>query len=258
MVVPALVVAAVLGVALTGLWAGQRSLIYLPDRSRPAPPPDVVEVTLATGDGLDLTAWWLTATPRPDAAVIVFPGNAGNRTLRLPLARALVDSGLAVLLVDYRGYGGNPGRPSEEGLLADAHAARAWVGTQGVSRVVYFGESVGAGPATALALESAPDALVLRSPFTSLADAARVHYPFLPTGLLVWDRFPVADQVADVAAPVVVVAGSADTIIPIELSRAVADAAGAELIVLDGADHNDAALSSGSRLVDAIADAALP
>jgi fermentation-respiration switch protein FrsA (DUF1100 family) len=104
--------------------------------------------------------------------VLVFNGNGGNRAHRAPLAAALSRSGLAVLLFDYRGYGGNPGAPTEPGLLADARAARAYLASRpGVDpgRLVYLGESLGAAVAVALAVEVPPLALVLRSPFTSLA-----------------------------------------------------------------------------------------
>lgn len=247
-----LTVMVILGLMVGWLWLGQRRLIYLPDRESPLAPPEVAEVVLPTEEGLLLAAWWLTPADLPQAAVIVFPGNAGNRGGRLPLARALVEEGLGVLLVDYRGYGGNPGSPSEPGLLADARAARRWVDGAGVNKMVYLGESIGSGPATALALETPPSVLVLRSPFTSLADLARVHYPFLPTDLLLRDRFPVVDQVGDVAAVVVVVAGTEDSIVPLSHSQAVADAADAEIIVVDGADHNDPMLASGRQLVDAV------
>lgn len=246
------VLATVLGV----FWAGQRRMIYLADTTRPAAVAGVDEVTLETSDGLSLTAWWIAPAGTPDAAVIVFPGNAGHRGYRLPLAQALGDRGLAVLLVDYRGYGGNPGSPSERGLLLDARAARAWVDAVGASRVVYFGESLGSGAATALALEHPPHALVLRSPYTSLADVGRTHYPFLPVGLLLKDRFPVEEQVRQVAAPVVVIAGTRDSIVPFALSERVATAAGGELVVVEGADHNDLVLGWGPAVIDTVVNAA--
>jgi hypothetical protein len=90
----------------------QRQLIYLPDRTSPTPPPDVEEVVLTTEDGLDLLAWYLAPATEPVTTILLAPGNAGNRAGRVPTARALNERGHAVLLLDYRGYGGNPGRPS--------------------------------------------------------------------------------------------------------------------------------------------------
>ncbi len=243
--------------AIVGLfWVGQRRMIYLADTARPAPVAGVQEVSLETEDGLTLAAWWVTPAQATDTAVIAFPGNAGHRGYRLPLARALAERGLAVLLVEYRGYGGNPGSPSEEGLLSDARAAHSWVATRGMARVVYFGESLGSGPATALALEHPPHALVLRSPYTSLVEVGRTHYPFLPVGLLLKDRYPIEEQIAGVSARVVVIAGSRDGIVPFELSERVAAAAGAVLISIENADHNDLALSWGPEVIEAVVGAA--
>lgn len=220
--------------------------------------PNAEEVRFHTADGLQLHAWYVPpASEATGAAVLVLPGNAGNRSFRAPLARALAERGLAVLLVDYRGYGGNPGQPSESGLITDAEAAHAYLSERdGVERTVVFGESLGAAVAVGLAQDTEVHAIVLRSPFTSLADVGRVHYPFLPVRLLLRDRFEVAGAVDDVQAPIVVIAGEADTIIPPEQSRAVAEAAGAELIMVPSAGHNDDALLDGAAVVDAVVRAA--
>ena len=112
--------------------------------------------------------------------LIVFNGNAGNRAYRADLARAFRGRGAAVLLFDYRGFGGNDGRPTESGLAADARAARAYLDTRNDvdhKRLVYFGESLGAAVALGLAVEHPPLALVLRSPFTSLADVGATALP---------------------------------------------------------------------------------
>jgi len=245
-------------VLLTGLlWVFQRGLIYLPDRA-PLPPaaaviPGARDVAFTTEDGLRLGAW---AVPGDHpVTVLVAGGNAGNRRDRAPLARALAARGLPVLLMDYRGYGGNPGSPDEEGLARDIRAARAFLGD---TRVIYFGESLGAAVATRLATEHPPDGLVLRSPFTDLAAAGQVNYPYLPVRALLRDRFPVAGAVAAVRVPVVVVYGTGDTTVLPEQSRAVAEAAGGPVTVVEitGAGHNDPVLLTGSQVVRAVADLA--
>jgi fermentation-respiration switch protein FrsA (DUF1100 family) len=256
-----LIGAVVVGLAVGMLWALQRRLIYFPDRAAPAVPAEVTEVVLATDDGLRLTAWLLApaASSRADVATLVVPGNAGNRANRVPLARKLVAAGLTVLLLDYRGYGGNPGDPSEDGLVRDARAG--WdhlTGAGGFTpdRIVLFGESLGAAVVTRLAagLSEQPRGIVLRSPFASLTDVGKAHYPFLPVGLLLRDRFPVADQIRTVVAPTVVVYGTRDTIVPPEQSRAVAEAAAnlVDSVAVEGADHNDAVLGEGTVVVDAV------
>ena len=255
------VVVAVFALLIGLLWGFQRSLIYLPQGAPTGAPAGARDVVLHTDDGLDLAAWWFPARDPDAPAVLVANGNGGHRGLREPLARALVDAGLAVLLFDYRGYAGNPGSPTEEGVAADARAARAFlVDDAGVppERLVYFGESLGAAVVTGLATEHPPAGLVLRSPFEDLAAVAGEHYPFVPARLLLRDRFPVAEQVARIEVPTIVLYGSGDSIVPPEQSRAVADAAAQleRVVEVPGADHNDRVLLDGEQVVAALLDLA--
>jgi uncharacterized protein len=188
------------------------------------------------------------------ATVVVFNGNAGERSLRAPLAAALNRTGFSVLLFDYRGYGRNPGSPSERGLLNDAGAARAYVIARddvNAGRLVYFGESLGAAVAVGLAAEYPPAALVLRSPFTSLADMGRLYYPLLPTNLLLRDRFDLLGRIGRLSCPVLIVVGYHDRIVPPDQSRRLYDAAPEpkRFVVIQGADHNDFELLAGDLLI---------
>ncbi|WP_309238645.1 alpha/beta hydrolase [Actinoplanes aureus] len=239
-------------------WAVQRKLIYFPDRAAPPQAAGASEVTLRTSDGLRLGAWLIKPMPgTPDRrlAVLVAPGNAGNRYGRLPLGEALARLGLTVLLLEYRGYGGNPGSPSEQGLARDADAGLAYLVEQVRLPVLYYGESLGAAVVTALAVRQPPAGLVLRSPFEDLATAGRAHYPFLPVGWLLRDRFPVTSLISQVKVPTVVVYGTADTVVPPAQSAAVAGRAAGlvSAVVVDGADHNDRALLDGPQLIAAVA-----
>ncbi len=249
------ILVAAAALTLASLWLIQRRLIYLPDPSTPPAPAGVEVVEIVTDDGLGLAAWWVLGRT-PEVAVAVFNGNAGHRAHRLGLAEAIADRGPSVLLVDYRGYGGNPGSPSQDGLVKDARAVGEWLTARDLDRFVYLGESLGGGPAAALASELPPHALVLRSPFPDLASVGRIHYPFIPMSLLLRDRFEVSEWLTFVDAPVTVVAGSDDRIVPLRLSAQVAEAAGADLVIVEGADHNDPALGRGPLLIDAIVAAA--
>jgi len=238
----------------------QRRLIYFPSPG-PVPPagtllPGGKDVVLDTEDGLRLGAWFVPAARR-GAAVLVCNGNAGDRTLRAPLAAALLRAGLSVLLFDYRGYGGNPGRPCEDGLAADARAARAFLLARpevDPERIAYFGESLGAAVAVRLARGSPPAALVLRSPFTSLTDVGRLHYPWLPVRAVLTDRYPSIDRIAGVAAPVLVVAGDRDVLVPAELSYRLYEMGckPKRFVSVPGADHNSPQLLDGPLMIDAI------
>jgi pimeloyl-ACP methyl ester carboxylesterase len=261
MIVAAIVVVALPLVAVGGLWLGQRRLIYFPDAGAVPPAGQLLDgatdVELRTADGLRLGAW-LVPPIGPDRGFVLLaaPGNAGNRADRVGLARSLADAGFTILVIDYRGYGGNPGSPTEAGLAHDVRAARDFLVGTGWSpgRIIYLGESLGCAAVVALAAEQPPAGLVLRSPFVALTDVARHHYPVLPVRLLLRDRYPVADLVAGIDVPTVVVYGGADTVVPPEQSRRVAERAAGpvQVVVVEGADHNDALLAQGRPLIDAI------
>lgn len=248
------VVAALFGL----LFSQQRRLIYFPSTG-PVPPASVVlpgarDVVIHTADGLALGAWYL---PGGAPAVLVLSGNGGDRSMRAPLAAALHRMGLSVLLPDYRGYGGNPGRPTEEGLAADARAARDWLAGRpevDAERIAYFGESLGGAVAVGLAVQSPPAALILRSPFTSLADVAGVHYPWLPVGRLLIDRYPSIDRISALRAPLLVIAGQDDDIVPWSLSRRLYDSAPEpkQFLSVPGAGHNDRSLLDGAQMLAAV------
>jgi fermentation-respiration switch protein FrsA (DUF1100 family) len=242
-------------------WALQRRLIYIPASHVPPPAAlgllQVERVTFTTADAITLNGWYFPSARRQSITVLVCNGNAGNRAYRAPLASALQARGMSVLLFDYRGFGDNAGSPTETGLAADSRAARSYLlGRPDVdaSRLVYFGESLGAAVAIELAGAHPPAALVLRSPFTSLTDVGRTHYPFLPVRWLLQDRFPSIDRIGSLRVPILVIAGDRDGIVPFEQSRRIYEAATGtkKLVVITGADHNDDDLFAGHTMLEAI------
>jgi fermentation-respiration switch protein FrsA (DUF1100 family) len=256
----------VLAAALVLIWAVQRRLMYFPAGDVPPPTAlgltNVEPVTFATADGVTLRGWFFpglaTAPPQARATVLVCNGNAGNRAYRAPLASALRSHGVSVLLFDYRGFGESGGAPTEHGLAADSRAARDYLLRRHdvrASRLLYFGESLGAAVAIELAEAHPPAALILRSPFTSMTDVGRLHYPMLPVRWLLRDRYPSIDRIARVRMPLLVIAGDRDAIVPLDQSRRLYEAAASRdknLLVIPGADHNDDALLTGDAMISAI------
>ena len=238
----------VLYLCLLGLlYVMQRSMIYYPNGVRPDPAasgvPEMTPVTLATADGLSLLAWWRPPVA-PDAPVVLYlHGNAGHLGYRGPKVRPYLDRGWGVLLVAWRGYSGNPGRPSEQGLYADGRAGLAFLDAKGIAtkRTVLYGESLGSGIAVQLAAERTPGALALEAPFSSLAALAAAHYPIFPVRWLIRDRYDSAAKISAVPAPVLVVHGERDTVVPIRFGRSLLAAAGnpKEGVFLPNAGHND-------------------
>lgn len=215
---------------LSYLFLFQRQLLYFPDRSHPflagLPQLGVREVALQTADGLSLSAWFL---PPPDGApaIAYFHGNGGNIAYRADRLMRFARAGYGVLLVEYRGYGGNPGSPSEAGFTADADAACEFLGRQGIvgERLVLWGESLGSAVAIRLAATQKIAALILESPFTSIAAVAQYHYPLVPAGLLVWDRFDALSRIGEVTAPILFLQGGRDSVVPPRFGQQLFDAA---------------------------------
>jgi fermentation-respiration switch protein FrsA (DUF1100 family) len=255
-------VAIVVGVLLV-LWAAQRQLMYFPIDHVATPDSlglaDVESVTFDTADGLRLSGWFFPVAAGARGTVLVFNGNAGNRAYRAPLASALRRHGFQVLLADYRGFGGNPGAPTERALVSDARAALSYLtGRRDVdpARLIYFGESLGTAVAVNLAVEHPPAALILRSPFTSMADVGQHHYWWLPVRWLIRDRYDSLALIGRVRSPLLVIVGERDGIVPVEYSRGLYDAATyapKTYLSVPGADHNDYELLAGDTMIEAIA-----
>lgn len=234
-------------VLVVGSCSIQRSLIYHPSTVRPDPISSGVaemgEVSLTTTDGLKLLAWW--ARPKsPDNPVIVFfHGNAGHIGNRASKVRNYLTQGWGVLLVAWRGYSGNPGSPTEAGLYEDGRAALRFLEQQKVGGriTVLYGESLGTGVAVQLATETDVRAVVLEAPYSSIVDAGRLQFPFLPVDWLLEDRFDSRSKINRINAPVLIIHGSEDRVIPIELGKRLFSAAvdPKKFHVIEGGGHNN-------------------
>ena len=215
-------------VAMSGLFFLQREIQYFP--SRLDPPPEamgLVGVTrqeIMTADGERLVLWY--ATPEGDRPVILFlHGNAGavaNRADRLALYQA---RGFGAAFVSYRGFGGSSGQPTEAGLASDAQAAYDYSLSLGhpPDRIALVGESLGTAPAIQLAARNPVAAVVLEAPFTAAVDVARDLYPWAPVDLLMLDQYRSRDLMSKIAAPVLILHGEADQVVPFAHGQALYD-----------------------------------
>jgi uncharacterized protein len=206
------------GIAALAYFA-QRSLMYFPDRARTAPAaaglPQAEEIRLTTSDDERVIAWHVP--PRGEKPVVLyFHGNGGSLKLRAQRFARIVADGTGLLALSYRGYGGSTGRPSEAGLLRDAEAIYAFATARyPAERLALYGESLGTGVAVALAAEHKVGKVILEAPFTSAVEIGAAAYPFLPVRLLMHDQFRSDERIAKVTAPVLVLHGARDTIVPI-------------------------------------------
>jgi uncharacterized protein len=233
-------------------------LLYFPSRAVGVAAAPFEERWLEATDGARLHGWWVRAAPPRAGHVLLCHGNAGNVGDRAAHATLLAAAGLDVLLFDYRGYGRSAGRPNEAGTYRDARVARAALLREaGVNpeRVFYLGESLGGAVALELALEHPPAGLVLQSAFTSVRDMARLHYPIIPRAL-VPDAYPSLRLIRRLRAPLLVIHGQRDEIVPVEHGRALYAAAPDPklLHVFPDAGHNDLIATAGKEWASAVAD----
>ena len=218
----------------------QGKLIYPAPSGPGVDVPGFERITHTTEDGLDISAGYGAADPGKPT-IVYFHGNAADWQSSVVATDRLVPLGYGVLAAEYRGYRGNPGSPSEEGLYRDGRAALAFLAGQGVAPddIVLIGNSIGSGTATQLATEIDAKALVLISPFASLSRIVGEKIWGLPTGLLLRDRYDNIGKIASVSAPTLILHGDADTLIPDQHSRDLARAAAkSEVVIFPGAGHD--------------------
>lgn len=255
-------VAAAYLVVVGALYVFQRHIMYYPMGEMPQPASagvgEMEAVRARTADGLELTGWLAEPADADRPVVVLFHGNAGHIGDRAFKARPFLDAGYGVYLVEYRGYGGNPGSPSEEGLYADGRAAFEVLRGRGLppARWVLYGESLGSGVAVHLAGELARAgepvaAVVLEAPFTSMGEAAATHYPWVPARTLVRDRYDSLGKIDAIGARLLVVHGTADEVVPVEQGRRLYAAAAEpkQARWIDGAGHNDLFSHDAVRII---------
>jgi len=232
---------------MIGLFAFQRSMLYLPSHdyvplSEAHANKAFQEISVRTEDGLDLKGWYAPATSKP-FTIVFFHGNADCSYTASPIADPYIAAGYGFLLAEYRGYSGLPGKPTENGLYADGRAYMKWLMAQGVrsENMILFGHSLGTGVAVEMAGEFPVGGVMLLAPFLSMPDVAQFHYPYLPAKYLVLDRYDNAKKIRNIHAPLLVVNGAIDEVIPPAQGKRLFDLANEpkQFQSLSGHGHND-------------------
>jgi len=233
------------GALVALLYFAQRAIQYFPERLRTAPAaaglPQAQEVVLDTSDGERVIAWH--APPRGNKLVVLyFHGNGGSLRMRVDRFRDLTKDGTGLVALSYRGYAGSSGTPTEAGLLSDALAAYAFTTARySAERVVVWGESLGSGVAVALASRMPVAYVILQSPFTSAADVGAHRYWFVPVRLLMKDQFRSDLRISKITAPVLILHGEDDGVVPIALAERLYELINApkRFVRLAGVGHED-------------------
>ncbi len=256
------------GLLVAYVYLRQGSMLYFPMKEIGATPARIglpfEDVTLETGDGIRLSAWFIPA--QDSRAVLLFcHGNAGNISHRLDSIRIFHDLGLDVLIFDYRGYGKSEGSPTEEGTYRDAEAAWDYLRrSRGIlsERIVLFGRSLGSAVAAELAMRRTAGALIIESGFTSVPDLGAQFFPHLPVRLISRYRYETAEKVRKISIPKLVIHSPDDEIIPFSHGAAVFERATAPKFFLEiRGGHNEGFLLSGAAYIEGLRsflDAAMP
>jgi uncharacterized protein len=209
------------------LYFAQRSMMYFPETIHTPPAqaglPEAEEIALTAADGVRLVGWHVP--PREGKPVILyFHGNGGALRYRVERFRRLVKDGVGLVAIEYRGYGGSEGSPSEQGLFADGEAAYAFAAAHyRPEQIVLWGESLGSGVAVYLAAEKPVGRVILEAPFTSAAAVAALRYWFLPVRLLMKDQFRSDERIGNVTAPVLILHGTNDRVVPYAMGEQMFD-----------------------------------
>ncbi len=215
------------------------------------------DVTFTTADGIRLNGWFVPY-PGADVTLLWFHGNAGNISHRVDNIRLLHDKvATHIFIFDYRGYGRSEGKISEEGTYKDGEAALGYLRSRedvDPKKIVFFGRSLGAAVAAEIATGQQCLALILETPFASIREMARVAFPFLPVGPFLRTRYDTVEKVKKIKAPVLVVHGDRDDIVPFAQGRAVFEAAREpkEFYTIPGARHNDTYIAGGDAYFAAL------
>ena len=213
----------------TVLYVTQRSLMYFPDTVHVTPAQagllEAEEVALTAADGVGITVWHI-APKNGKPVILYFHGNGGALHYRVERFKKLTAEGIGLVALEYRGFGGNAGSPSERGLIADAEAAYAFAAARyPAKQIVVWGESLGSGVAVAIAAEKPVGRVILEAPFTSTAAVASIRYWYMPVRLLMKDQFHSDERIGKVTAPLLILHGFQDRTVPYAMGEQLFDLA---------------------------------
>jgi len=225
-----LIIALTYVAALAAAYAGQRRLMYFPDRQRITPAtvglPNVVETLVPAPDGAAVVTWYVAARPGKPT-ILYFHGNAGSLADRQPRIARFMGEGWGVMMMTYRGYGGSTGSPTEIDNVGDAKRTYDALRARGVTAgsIVLYGESLGSGVALQVAADRPVGGLILDAPFTSVVDVAASRYWMFPVRQLLSDRYESIAHIKRVRVPLLILHGERDRVIPVAMGRALFAAA---------------------------------
>ena len=200
----------------------QRKLLYHPSENNYTGDEiqfEYKEVFIEVDKDIKLKSWFLEKDLKKYKTILYFHGNAGDLTNRVHKLNELYKLDVNILIISWRGFSGNPGKPTEENLYNDARKSVEWLNEAGIKNknIILYGESLGTGVATELGQDNSFSGIVLESPFTSIADAAKIYYPYLPIDLLIKDRYDSLKKIKNINTPILIMHGKKDDVVPFKM-----------------------------------------
>jgi len=211
-------------IAVIVLYVFQRNLLYHPVENNYQGDELTVKiekVKIKTEDNISLTAWFHEKDIKKYKTILYFHGNAGSLENRIHKINHFKDINVNFLLIAWRGFSGNEGKPSEEGLYKDAKSAVLWLKKKNLKEedIILYGESLGTGVAVEVAQNKNYAGIILESPFTSMVDAGKSNYPIFPIRLLLKDKYESDKKVKNIFSPILIMHGEADKIVPFWMGK---------------------------------------
>ena len=209
---------------LVFLYFNQRNLLYHPNENNYSGDKisvDIKKVTILTSDNIELLGWYHEKNIKDFKTIIYFHGNAGSLENRIHKLNHFHEMNVNFLIIAWRGFSGNNGNPSEQGLYVDGKSAIDWLIKKGVDEknLILYGESLGTGVATHLAQNRSFAGVILETPFTSMIDTAKKFYPYIPVSLLLKDKFENYKKIKNINSPILVMHGEVDQIVPFFMGK---------------------------------------
>ena len=197
----------------------QRNLLYHPSENNYLNDKitfNYEEIFIETDKKIKLKSWFIKKDLDKFKTILIFHGNAGNLFNRVYKLNELNKLDVNILLISWRGFSGNKGKPTEKNLYHDAEEAVKWLNNRGAisKNIILYGESLGTGVATELGTSNAFGGIILESPFTSIANAAKIYYPYLPVSIILKDRYDSIGKIKNINTPIFIMHGKMDNIIP--------------------------------------------
>ena len=215
---------------LVYLYFFQRNLMYHPNEnnySNDKLKVNVEKIKVKTKDGIDLLGWYHEKNLKEFKTLLFFHGNAGSLENRIHKLNRFGEMKINFLIIAWRGFSGNKGKPSEKGLYEDGQSAIQWLLEKGLNEkdIIIYGESLGTGIATHLSQNKDFAGVILETPFTSMVDAAKTFYPYIPVNLLLKDKFKNEDKVKNINSPILIMHGEVDQIVPFAMGKRIFEVA---------------------------------